>query len=58
MNLGPRSLLLIAAIVLFVIAVFSEENYGDFVALGLACVAAAFVVDELGLSTRFGSRRT
>jgi len=57
MNLGPRSLLLLAAIVLFVVAVFSDVHWADFVALGLACVAAAFVVDDLGVSTRFGSRR-
>ena len=58
MNLTPRTLLLIAAIVLFVVAVFSDVHWADFVALGLAAVAAAFVVDELGLTTGFGARRT
>ena len=58
MNLTPRTLLLIAAVVLFVVAVFSEVHWSDFVALGLAAVAAAFVVDELGLTTGFRSRRT
>ena len=58
MNLTPRTLLLLAAVVLFVVAVFSDVHYSDFLALGLACTAAAFVVDELGLTTGFGARRT
>ncbi|HLM35976.1 MAG TPA: hypothetical protein VK278_09370 [Gaiellaceae bacterium] len=57
MNFTPRALLLLAAIVLFVVALFSDLHQGDFLAIGLACVAAAFVVDELGVSTSFGSRR-
>ena len=58
MNLTPRTLLLLAAIVLFVVAVFSDVHWADFVALGLAAVAAAIVIDELGITTGFGSRRT
>ena len=54
MNLGLRGLLLIVAIVLFVISVFSDTHALDLLGLGLACVAAAFVVDELGLATRIG----
>jgi len=57
MNFTPRALLLLAAIVLFIVALFSDLHQGDFLAIGLACVAAAFVVDELGVSTSFGSRR-
>jgi hypothetical protein len=55
--IGLRGILLAVAVVLFVIGVFSEERYQDVLALGLAAMAAAFLVDELGLKTRFGTRR-
>ena len=53
MNLGIRAILLALAIVLFVIAVFSETNWDDLVAWGLAATAGALLVEELGLGTRF-----
>jgi hypothetical protein len=46
MNIGVRSILILAAVVLFVIAIFVDENYPDLVALGLAAFAASFVADE------------
>ncbi len=49
MNLGLRSILLIVAVALFVIAVLSDSNYSDMLALGLAAFAASFVVDDLGI---------
>ena len=52
MNLGLRAILLGVAIVLFVIAVFSDLHQGDLIAWGLAA-AAALLVEELGLGTRF-----
>lgn len=59
MNLGLRTILLLAAVVLFVICVFSDENYADLLALGLAAFAAAFLSDALGYADRtFGTRRT
>ncbi|MBA3476544.1 MAG: hypothetical protein H0T10_07315 [Actinobacteria bacterium] len=58
MNLGLRTILLIAAVVLFVICVFAEENYADLLALGLAAFAAAFLSDALGYADRsFNSTR-
>ena len=58
MNFGVRTILLLAAVVLFVIAVFSTENYSDLLALGLAAFAGAFLSDALGYADRtFGSRR-
>lgn len=58
MNLGLRTILLLAAVVLFVIAVFSTENYGDLLALGLAAFAGAFLSDALGYADRsFNSTR-
>jgi len=52
MNLGLRTILLLAAVVLFVIAVFSDENYADLLALGLAAFAGAFLSDALGYADR------
>ncbi len=46
MNIGVRSILILAAVVLFVIAIFVDENYPDLVALGLAAFAASFVADD------------
>ncbi len=54
MNLGLRAILLAVAIVLFVIAVFSDSSYPDLLAWGLAAAAAALLVEELGLGTRIG----
>jgi hypothetical protein len=59
MNFGLRTILLLVAVVLFVIGVFSDENWADVVALGLAAFAGAFLSDALGYADRtFGSRRT
>jgi hypothetical protein len=52
MNLGFRTILLIAAVVLFVIAVFSDENWTDLVSLGFAAFAGAFLSDALGWGDR------
>jgi hypothetical protein len=54
MNLGLRGILLAVAIVLFVIAAFSDLHQGDLIAWGLAVTAAALLVEELGLGTRIG----
>jgi hypothetical protein len=55
MSLGPRILFIAAAAVLFLLAVFMEENYADLLALGLAALAVGLIIDELGIG-RFGSR--
>ena len=58
MNLGLRTILLLAAVVLFVLAVFWEENYADLVPLGLAAFAGAFLSDAMGWAERsFNSTR-
>ena len=49
---------LIVIVVLFVLSAIQNTNSADFLAYGLACLAAALVVDELGLrGRRFGRRR-
>ena len=55
--IAVRGLLLILAVLLFVIAVFSDVHQGDLIAWGLAATAGALLVEELGINTRFGTRR-
>ena len=60
MNIGLRSLLLIAAVVLFVIAIFvNDVHVLDWIAAGLACTAGALLVGEMGWDRNFtaGPRR-
>ena len=52
MNFGLRTILLLAAVVLFIVALFSDENYSDLVALGLAAFAGAFLAEGLGWADR------
>jgi hypothetical protein len=52
MKTGPRQILLGIAVILFVIAVFSDTNYADLLAWGLAAFAGAFLVEELNLGSR------
>jgi hypothetical protein len=54
--IGVRGLLLVLAVILFVIAVFSEARYPDLLAWGLAATAAALLVEEMGWNTRLGTR--
>jgi len=62
MTLGLRALLLIAAVVIFVIAIFvSIVHELDWIAAGLACTSAAVLVREMGwdrMMNMGGSRRT
>jgi len=56
MQLGLRTILLIAAVVLFVLAWLINDSWVDLVALGLTAFAASFLVDALGMGDRtFGS---
>ncbi len=58
MNFGLRTILLLAAVVLFVIAILVDDNYFDLVALGLAAFAGAFLAEGLGWADRtFGGTR-
>lgn len=59
MSFGLRTILLLVAVVLFVIALFSDENFSDLLALGLAAFAGAFLSDALGWADRtFGRTET
>ena len=51
MNMGLRTILLLVAVVLFVIAVFSDTNYSDLLAWGLAAFAASFLAGDTTLGS-------
>jgi hypothetical protein len=58
MNLGLRTILLLIAVILFVIAIFSDTRWPDMMALGLAAFAGAFLSDAMGWADRtIGSTR-
>jgi hypothetical protein len=53
MNLGVRTILLIAAVVLFLLGIFmSQENFDELLFLGLAAFAGAFLSDAMGWGER------
>jgi hypothetical protein len=56
-NFGIRTLLLLLATVVFLLAVFSEDDYGNLIAWGLAAVALSFVLGDIGWDRRYGSAR-
>ena len=53
MRLSLRAVLLIGAVLLFVLALVIEEQSSDFLTIGLALFAGAFLVDELGVGKRW-----
>jgi hypothetical protein len=59
MTLGLRGILLIVAIVLFVVAAISDGDTAfNVLCIGLACLAGALLVEELGgVGIRFGNTR-
>ena len=57
MNVGLRALLLVAAIVCFIIAIFVNRHVTDWMSVGLACTAGSFLVTDLGFGRGFGTRR-
>jgi uncharacterized PurR-regulated membrane protein YhhQ (DUF165 family) len=59
-SFGIKTLLLLLAALLFVLAVFSDEDYADLLAWGLASLAVAFLLTDVGWDRRYGrgGRRT
>jgi ABC-type uncharacterized transport system permease subunit len=56
MKIGLRVILLVAAIVCFVISIFSNNHPLDWVAAGLALTTAAVLVRDLGMDMMGGRR--
>jgi peptidoglycan/LPS O-acetylase OafA/YrhL len=55
-TLGLRGILLFVAIILFVIAVFSDTNWTNLIAWGLAAFAASFLAGDVTVGS-LGARR-
>jgi hypothetical protein len=58
MNLGIRTILFIAAIICFIIAIFSDIHWPDWTAIGLACTVGGFLVAEMGWDRPLGTGTT
>ncbi len=52
LRFGLRSLLLVVATLMFVLAIVLDENAFDVAMIGLACLSGAFLVGELGVDRR------
>jgi hypothetical protein len=55
-KLGLRPILLLVAVVLFVVAAISDQNFADWLPWGLAAFAAAFLVDQFSIGDRMFKR--
>jgi hypothetical protein len=56
-RIDRRKLVLIAAVVIFIVAIFvGPEHAFDWLAAGLACTSAAVLVRELGWDRRVGPK--
>jgi hypothetical protein len=56
-NFGVRTLLLLLATLVFVLAVFVEDDYADLLAWGLAALALSFVLSDIGWDRKYTTRR-
>jgi hypothetical protein len=56
-NFGIKTLLLLLAALLFIFAVFNDDNYADLLACGLLSVALALLVADVGWDRKYGSTR-
>lgn len=56
-NFGVRTLLLLLATIVFVLAVFVEDDYADLLAWGLAALSLSFVLTDIGWDRKYGGRR-
>ena len=56
-NFGVRTLLLLLAAIVFILAVFSEDDYANLLAWGLAAVSLSFLLGDMGWDRRFGGPR-
>ena len=58
MNIGLRQLLLLVATIVFIVAIFiNDTGWYNWASIGLACVAGAFLVGEMGWDRSLGGPR-
>jgi hypothetical protein len=55
MNLGVRAILLIAAVICFIIAIFTDLHWPDWIAIGLALWVGSILARELGWDRSIGT---
>lgn len=60
MTIGLRQLLLLAATVIFFVAIFINDgnDWANWISIGLACLAGAALVREMGWDRSFNSGGT
>jgi len=56
-NFGVRTLLLLLATIVFILAVFAEEDWDNLIAWGLAALTFSFVLADIGWDRKYGTRR-
>jgi len=56
-NFGVRTLLLLLATLVFILAVFSEDDYANLIAWGLAALALSSLLTDIGWDRKYGTRR-
>jgi hypothetical protein len=55
---GIKTLLLLLAVLLFILAVFSDgDTYANLIAWGLGSVAGALLLTDMGWDRKFSGRR-
>jgi hypothetical protein len=52
LRFGLRSVLLLIATLMFILAVFFNENAFDVAMIGLACLSGAMLIGELGVDRK------
>jgi hypothetical protein len=57
MTLGLRTLMMLLATIVFIVAALNNDHFSDLVAIGLALFAGSFVVEEAGIAQMMKSRR-
>ena len=57
MNLGLRQLLLLAATIVFIVAIFvNSSDWTNWISIGLACSVGAVLVREMGWDRMLGGK--
>ena len=56
-NFGIKTLLLIVATFLFILAALNDSNWSNLVAWGLGALAAAFLLADIGWDRKYGGGR-
>jgi hypothetical protein len=57
MTLGLRTLMMLLAMIVFIVAALNNDHFTDLVAIGLALFVGSFVVEEAGIASRLAGPR-